>query len=247
MTIDTPVGAADRRLADFAASAREMARPTNLEHTLDVVMDRVQQAFLCDAVGILLVDNGHITTAAASEAAVKQVDDLQMSCGEGPCLEAITRRHDHIVHDLRSDSRWLRWGPQAADLGWRSILSLGLSDDERTFGALNLYARQTSFFSTDDLAMGEVFSAHAAIALAGARERGGLLKAVDARHLIGQAQGILMERFSIDAEQAFTVLRRYSSHTNRKLRVVAEDIVLHRRLPDSPVPPDSGAARGRRI
>ena len=246
MTIDAIVGTADRRLAEFAAAARKMAKPTDLDHTLEVVIERVEQAFLCDAVGILLVDNGHITTAAASEPAVKQADDLQMSCGEGPCLEAITRRRDHIVDDLRCDSRWLRWGPKAAELGWRSVLSLGLRDDERTFGALNLYARQTSSFSTDDLALGDVFSAHAAIALAGARERGGLLKAVDARHLIGQAQGILMERFAIDAEQAFTVLQRYSSHTNRKLRLVAEDIVLHRKLPESPVTLDSGIARGRR-
>jgi AmiR/NasT family two-component response regulator len=49
---------------------------------------------------------------------------------------------------------------------------------------------------------------------------------------VGQAQGILMERYSIDAGQAFTVLRRYSSHLNRKLRLVAEDIVKSRELPE---------------
>lgn len=154
-----------------------------------------------------------------------------MSCGEGPRLEAITQRQDYVVDDLRLDHRWPVWGPKAADLGWRSILSIGLSDGRGMFGALNLYARTTAFFSSDDLSLGEVFGAHAAVALAGAREHESLLKAVDARHVIGQAQGILMERYNVDAEQAFNVLRRYSSHTNRKLRRVAEDIVTNRRLP----------------
>jgi len=211
--------------------AREMGARGSLDHTLEIVLARTQQAFLCDAVGILLVQEGRITTAAASTPDVQRADELQMECGEGPCLEAISRRQDHIADDLGSDSRWCTWGPKAAALGWRSILSVGLLGEERPLGALNLYSRQTSFFTVDDLHLGEVFGAQAAVALAGARERETLLRAVDARHLIGQAQGILMERYGIDAAQAFTVLRRYSSHTNRKLRLVAEDVVANRQLP----------------
>jgi GAF domain-containing protein len=231
MTTDAITGAPSRRLAEFAAAAREMAKPADVERTLAVVMERVQAAFLCDAVGVLLVENGRVTTAAASGPLVERADELQTSNEEGPCLEAITRRRNFVVDDLRIDKRWPLWAPQAADLGWRSLLSIGLTDDARVFGALNLYSRQVAFFSGDDLALGEVFAAHAAIALAGARERDSLLKAVEARHVIGQAQGILMERYDVDAEQAFTVLRRYSSHTNRKLRQVAEEIVRSRRLP----------------
>ena len=222
-----------RALGEFAAMAREMARPVNLEHTLDLVMSRTQQAFLCDAVGIFLVSDGKITTAAATEPEVQRADELQQEAGEGPCLEAITDRQDFIVDDLRTDGRWLVWGPRAAALGWRSILSIGLAGEDKAFGALNLYSRQTGFFTPEDLSLGEVFSAQASVALAGARERESLSRAVEARHLIGQAQGILMERYQIDAEQAFTVLRRYSSHTNRKLRHVAEDVVAKRRLPDA--------------
>jgi GAF domain-containing protein len=220
-----------RKLHEFAAMARDMATPADLSHTLDAVMAAAKRAFLCDAVGILLVKEGKVTTAAVTDAAVRRADDLQMECGEGPCLEAITQRQDFLSDDLRVDPRWPSWGPQAAELGWRSILSVGLFGGDRPFGALNLYSRQSAYFSPEDLGVGEMFSAQAAMALAGARERDSLLKAVDARHLIGQAQGILMERYSIDATQAFTVLRRYSSHTNRKLRLVAEDVVHNRHLP----------------
>lgn len=55
--------------------------------------------------------------------------------------------------------------------------------------------------------------------------------AVESRTVIGQAQGILMERFGIDADQALTFLRRASSHTNRKLVVIAIEIAVTRELP----------------
>jgi AmiR/NasT family two-component response regulator len=56
-------------------------------------------------------------------------------------------------------------------------------------------------------------------------------RALDSRKLIGQAQGILMERFHLDDTRAFEVLRRYSQDNNIKLRDVAQTIVDTRRLP----------------
>ena len=73
--------------------------------------------------------------------------------------------------------------------------------------------------------------AHAAVALANARQTENLWVAIDARKLVGQAQGILMERFDLDADQAFAVLLRYSQHRNLKLRAVADLLVKHRQLP----------------
>jgi AmiR/NasT family two-component response regulator len=57
-------------------------------------------------------------------------------------------------------------------------------------------------------------------------------RALDSRKLIGQAQGILMERFDLDDTHAFEVLRRYSQDSNIKLRDVAQIVVETRRLPD---------------
>ncbi len=51
------------------------------------------------------------------------------------------------------------------------------------------------------------------------------------RTVIGQAQGILMERFAVDADQAFAYLRRVSQDTNRKLVDLAQDLVANRCLP----------------
>ena len=69
------------------------------------------------------------------------------------------------------------------------------------------------------------------MALATARNEDSLRQAIDARHVIGQAQGILMERFDLNADQAFSVLRRYSQDRNLKLRAVAEEMIASRELP----------------
>ncbi len=63
------------------------------------------------------------------------------------------------------------------------------------------------------------------------REVEQLRVAVEHRTIIGQAQGILMERLGIDAAAAFEYLRRVSSHENRKLISVAISIVETGALP----------------
>jgi len=231
MDVDLSAGVAvgHRRLAAFAMMAKQMVQP-DVEATLSAVVGEAKGLKLGDAVGVLLVEGRSITAAAASEPDVERANQLQLQCGEGPGVDTIMRRRNLIADDLRLEDDWERWGPQATRLGWLSVLSVRISDGE-TFGALNLYSRQSSGFDSNDLGVAEAFALHAAVAVTVARERSSLAKAVAARHLIGQAQGILMERYQLDAEQAFSVLRRYSSHCNRKLRDVAADLVQHRQLP----------------
>ncbi len=59
--------------------------------------------------------------------------------------------------------------------------------------------------------------------------------ALDRRTIVGQAQGMLMERLGIDADQAIAYLKRMSNHRNRKLFAIAEDIVRTRELPERAV------------
>jgi AmiR/NasT family two-component response regulator len=84
---------------------------------------------------------------------------------------------------------------------------------------------------TVDEATGRLLARHASVAVATVRQASTLAQAVEARTLIGQAQGLLMERFAIDADHAFAVLRRYSQDNNIKLRIVADELVTTRRLP----------------
>lgn len=64
------------------------------------------------------------------------------------------------------------------------------------------------------------------------------------RHVIGIAQGILMQRYGMGEGTAFEVLRRYSNQDNVKLRDLAQRVIAERALPDrdcAPGEPDRPA------
>jgi AmiR/NasT family two-component response regulator len=116
-------------------------------------------------------------------------------------------------------------------MGLRSVLSIHLFTDARVLGALNLYYTTVEDFSDDEVETARVVAAHASVALARLRSERDLWRAIDSRHLIGQAQGILIERFKLSPEKAFSVLRRHSQQNNIRLHEVAATLVRTGRLP----------------
>lgn len=91
-------------------------------------------------------------------------------------------------------------------------------------GAMNLYSRRAAAFDDEAQGVGELFAGHAAIALAGAEHEEHLRLGMSHRDLIGQAKGILMERYRLTADQAFGVLARVSQEKNRKLVDIAGEL-----------------------
>jgi GAF domain-containing protein len=219
---DAPVHA---DLADFGAMAHDMFSHAMLAGTVERILALSQQMFRCDTAGFLLCSEGEQTIPfGADHRDAARADILQVDLRQGPGLQAIARRQPVMVTELRSDSRWRFWAPLAADLGFRSVLSLSLSDGD-TSGALNLYSRRPSRFDSADLALAQNFADHASIAVAIAAEREQLLRAVQTRAILGQAQGLLMERHHITADQALTALRRYSSQTGQQLELIARRVI----------------------
>ncbi len=78
---------------------------------------------------------------------------------------------------------------------------------------------------------GLAFATHVAVALSGALETESLRTALASRTVIGQATGIVMERFDLAPDLAFGVLSRLSQEKNRKIRDLAEELVRTRKLP----------------
>jgi GAF domain-containing protein len=187
----------------------------------------------CDAAGVCVVHRGdRIDTHATSTDDLRHVDALQHEVGEGPCLDALQNFDIVQSDDLSADERWPRWGPEvAARLGLFSIVSYRLYSTGNNLGALNLYGRSRAAFSSDDIHDGVALAAHVGVALAGAQEVDNLEKALGGRTVIGQATGMLMERFELTADRAFGVLIRLSKHKNVKLRQLAEQIVDTRTVP----------------
>ena len=219
--------------ADFAQMAVDLREQPDVDETLVGISSYAQETLGTDHAGIHVVRNKDIETAAATDPVIEHADKLQTELGEGPCLQAVWSHDTFLVHDTATDQRWPRFGPLAAELGLHSMLCVRLFTAEQTLGALNLYSTSVRDFDEDDVALAHIFGQHASVALATARREEGLRQAIDARHLIGQAQGILMERFDLSADQSFSVLRRYSQENNVKLRTVAAEIIDTRQLPDA--------------
>lgn len=217
----------------LAGAARSMQGGTSTQQTLDkVVLVATEIIQGCDLVGISVVHPDGIDTPAGSDEALRRIDELQFTLKEGPCFDAL-RTHETVYSgDLATDERWPRWGPYVAkEIGVVCIVSYRLFTTEDTLGAMNLYSRKPEAFDTDDIYNGQALAAHVAVALAASQNAEHLELAISNRTVIGRAEGILMERFDIPADQAFAVLRRVSQHRNMKLNRVAEELVRTRKTP----------------
>lgn len=228
---------------DLRASATELATewaevarillahgtvPQTLQQIVDLSpasIDGCDEAAICDAEGV------PVTTQSTS-AVLSELAELQTFLGEGPCFDTLAGSDTVYVADLATSERWPEFGPRAAAAGMRSALAYRLFANGDTLGALQLYARFPDAFNATDRAQGLIFATHAGLALGHAQdqetERGktdNLHHALTSREVIGQAQGIIMERERVTADEAFDLLRRASQRLNVKLRAVAQDIV----------------------
>ncbi|ROR93024.1 GAF and ANTAR domain-containing protein [Nocardioides aurantiacus] len=174
-----------------------------------------------------------VETVASTSDLAETCDGFQYALREGPCLEATWDDEVYVSDDLRRDERWPRWCARVAESGVGSVLAVRLATETRTIGALNLYAEPTHAFDDQDRDVALLFAVHAANAISSADAVEGLTTAMASRHLIGVAQGILMHRYDLGLEQAFEVLRRYSSHQNLKLRDLARTVVERGDLPST--------------
>ncbi|MGB9011790.1 MAG: GAF and ANTAR domain-containing protein [Aeromicrobium sp.] len=218
--------------AFFSQMALELHEEPDADATVQRIAEYARIAVGCDDAGIMLVHaRKQIETAAATSARVAASHDLQIVHNEGPCLDAIDGDGVYVVPDTATDSRWLKWGPAVQALGLRSAVSVRLETRDRRYGSLNLYSSTVEAFDEDDVAVATIFTRHASVALAAKHNEDGLQIAIDARKLIGQAQGILMERFDIDDDRAFQFMRRQSQDRNEKLRDIAAWIVENRGNP----------------
>lgn len=218
----------------LAAAARDLSAEDveqTLEKAVALCVDLIEG---CDAAAVSLVRRGKsIETPAYSDPKGLRGDELQYELQQGPCMDAVWHEDIVISTDLAADDRWPEWAPRVVEeLGARSMMCIQLFTDAMTLGALNMYSwRPDAFSISRDRDEGLALGAHVAVALAAAQQVEGLNTALLNRTVIGQAEGILMERFGIDADRAFQVLRRVSSHTNTKLQRVAADLVETRTLP----------------
>lgn len=200
---------------------------TELETTLaSVTAAAVTLMDGVDYADVLLINNGHFRSVTPTAPLVIDLDAVQLRLNEGPCLQAAV--DDELVvrcPDLRTDERWPGFASAAVAAGVHSMLSFQLYSHRGGAGALNLFCRQASTVDAATEAIGAMLATHAAVALVAAETRHQFHSALASRDVIGQAKGILMERFKVDAVRAFELLTKLSQNTNTPLRIVAQKLV----------------------
>jgi GAF domain-containing protein len=200
-----------------------------LDQIVRVAVEVVTPAVGC---GLTVRRDGGAFTVASSGGLAAQGDEIQYGADEGPCLEALRQGQVVEVFDLREDGRWSRYREHALRLGIVSSLSLPMTVDRETVGALNLYPTQPRAFTDPARRQALAFTDQGSAALGVILRQADqallhqqLADAMASRSVIDQALGVIMGQQRCTATQAFTLLRQASQNRNRKLRDVAVEII----------------------
>ena len=220
----------------LGALHQELAGVVLLDRGLDEVLTEIVHIARravpgSDATSITLIRADRAFTAAFDGQMSMDADELQYERGYGPCLDAGRSGEVFLITDMRTEERWPDFARRVVGVGVLSSLSIPLPFQGASIGALNNYARTPRAFGEADAALAQEVAAFVAIAVANAEataratdDVANMRRAMASRAVIEQAKGILMERYKITSEQAFTLLTHASQRTNVKLRDVAEEL-----------------------
>lgn len=225
-----PSESAPSRLVDVAQALRDVARSLeaepDLEHVLGAIVASVTETVPgAEQAGVSLYERKLLQTVASTSDVTKRINAIEHELDEGPCLQALLDHRSYRIDDMSTDTRWPRFAAAAEAHGVRSMLGYKLFTSGRALGTLDLYSSTPNAFDAEAEVVGEVFAAHAAIALLGSTQQAEWQIALNSRDTIGMAKGILMHRERLTGEQAFNLLVSTSQHANIKLHDLAAWLV----------------------
>lgn len=178
-----------------------------------------------DYADVMLIQGSRFWSVAPTDACLTSLDEVQMRHKEGPCFQAAVE--DSIVRcsDLQRDERWPTFAASALEAGIREVTSFQLFTNRGGAGALNLFRRQPHTVDLEGEAIGAMLATHAAGVMAGMNRQQEFESGLASRDLIGQAKGIIMNEFAVDAVRAFEMMTKQSQNTNTPVKVVAQQII----------------------
>jgi hypothetical protein len=194
--------------------------------------------------GVSLMAGGELRgTAGVSEAGIEAMQELQLTLGEGPCVDAWRGMEPVLEADLAGPShvRWPAFAHAGVQAGVRAVFAFPLQLGAVGLGVLALYRDRPAPLSDEETALGLVLAEVATQTILGLQagaptEQLHVLLADEPAHWaeIHQATGMVSAQLEVSLDEAFVRLRSFAFANDRPLREVAEDIVGRRlRLPGS--------------
>lgn len=174
----------------------------------------------------------HTTDAISTE-----LEELQLTLGEGPCVDAISTHHPVLSGDLSApaaEERWPAFAPAACEAGARAMIALPLESAAAAPAVLDLYRAEAGQLAEDELSDALAFASLAAMLLPLATpDVTGFPDSGPAgydgyRAEIDQAVGMLTEQLDVGVEEAALRLRAYAYACSQRVADVAGDVVARR-------------------
>jgi transcriptional regulator with GAF, ATPase, and Fis domain len=199
---------------------------------LHVLTSRSAELLDVSAAGLLLADpRGELRVVAASSEAARLLELFQLQNDQGPCLDCFRSGRPVTATDLGADQRWPRFAA-AAKADFTAMQALPMRLREQVIGTLNLFRAAPGAFDPASVRVGQALADVATIGLLHERSmrrsdalNEQLQTALNSRVVIEQAKGKLAERFGIDMNQAFTLLRDHARNRNQRLSDLARAFV----------------------
>src|SRR6476661_6569139 len=166
--------AGEEHMDEFQAGIRSLAQLSTGKLTLEEMLTEVAHFAVqaipgADGAGLTLIEDNRRDTIVATADFVREVDTIQYTLGEGPCISAASEQLTMRSGSLGGEQRWPRFGPRVGRLGVHSVLSLPLLTPDGVFGAMNVYAHDKDAFDEQSARVGELFAVPAAIAVQNAQ------------------------------------------------------------------------------
>jgi hypothetical protein len=239
---------ADRVVRIWAEVGRQsQGAPISLTHVCAAAVAAVG----VDGAGVTVMASPTVReTVHATDGVAAQLEELQLTLGEGPCMDAFSDGGPALAADLHARefaNRWPAFTPAAVGSGVGAVFALPLQTGAIRLGALDLYRRRSGLLTTHELADALTYAEAAGMLLldtaAGLQPDTAELAwqhndATVNLAVVHQATGMILVQLGVTAEAAFARLRAYAYARNRPLSDVARDVVDRalRFTPDPPLP-----------
>lgn len=215
------------QIAELTRHLQEQPLTDDLERPLgELVATAAKSVPGAEHAAITIVGRDGARTLAATARFPRVLENFHRHHSAGSC-EAATWDHEVIrIDDVTAEQRWQGYCRDITDGSpIRSVMSFRLFTDRHSTGLLSFYSERPHAFDGESMEVGLIMATHTALAWNMLRRDQQFRSALASRDVIGQAKGMMMERFHIDAVQAFELLSRLSQNSNTPVAEIARQLV----------------------
>ena len=189
-------------------------------------------------VGLVFInDTGPVGIVAATDGHARQMENLQLTLGEGPCVDASLSGRPVLQPDLRATApnRWQHFGPAVLEAGIAAIFAFPLQVGAIRLGVLDLYRETPGMLDADELDEALAFTDAATEMMLRLQSQSGgeglhpeLSGGSAYSPVIAQSTGMIAAQARVGVGEALLLLRARAYSLERKVSDVADDVIAHR-------------------